>query len=642
MAILPLQLSRVSNQLRMNVATQQLARTQQSLLTAQNELASGKRLNSPSDDPGASAIAQQLRKTLEQREGFAENLRQASSQLSEVDSTLSDLTDLIQQAQTIASANVGSDVTPEQRESAAAVVKSIYARALSIANRQFEGAYLFGGQRATELPFVEEGGGVRFVGSELVLANTVEQGAKLEFQVDGAEVFGALSSRVHGTADLTPAMSLTTRLADLRGTSGAGVRLGSILLGNGTTSATIDLSDADTIGDVINAINAASVGTVSASIAPDGVSLQLSGGGGENVSVKEVGGGTTAADLGILNVSGAGAGTPIDGASVAPRVTPLTLLVALNGGAGIDLTGLKIANGLLNATVDLSGAATVEDMLNLINGAGTAVRAQINSVGTGIDILNPTQGTSLTIGENGGATAADLGVRSFATTTQLSELNGGRGVGTVAGNDIQITDSNGTVVPIDLSGLSTVQDVIDAINAAASVASAGISAGFAGVGNGITITDTAGGAGVLALSALNFSTAAVDLGLTTPVAAGVISGGDVNPADATGVFAHLARLQGALQTSDQRAITESAEGLQADYDRVVRIRGQTGARVQEITARQDRLEEQNIATKALLSSVEDTDFTETIARFQMLQTSLQAALQTAGRALDLSLLDFLR
>src|SRR5882724_10198648 len=98
MAILPLQLARVSNLLRTNVATQALSRTQEELLKAQNELSTGKKLNAPSDDPGASAIAQQIRKTLEQRQSFSENLKQAGNQLSQVDTSLGDLSDLLNQA----------------------------------------------------------------------------------------------------------------------------------------------------------------------------------------------------------------------------------------------------------------------------------------------------------------------------------------------------------------------------------------------------------------------------------------------------------------------------------------------------------------------------------------------------------------
>jgi flagellin-like hook-associated protein FlgL len=588
MAILPLQLARVSNQLRTSIAQQTISRTQNSLLQVQNELATGKRLNAPSDDPGDAAIVQQLRKTLEQREGYQTNLRQATSHLSEVDSTLGDITDLLKQAQTLASANVGSEVSADERIGAAAIAKSLYSQMLNLANRQFGGVYLFAGDRATDAPFVEEGGGIKFVGSNRVLENTYDEDTRLPFMVDGDQTFGALSTRVEGTEDLTPAMSDTTRLTDLNGATDDGVRLGTIRLGNGTTTALIDLTDADTIGDVRDAINAAGVGTITASIAPDGVSLRLTGGAGDDITVQDVGGGKTAADLGILLRTGAGAGTPLAGDPVGPKLTLFTRLDDLKGGVGIDrASGITITNGLLNATISFSAwpldaSATVEDMLNVINGSGTAVRAEINAAGTGINILNPTQGTLMTISENGGTTAADLGVRSFSASAELADLNFGKGVATANGNDIQLVDTAGVTFEVDLTGLTTVQDVIDAINTAATGAGAGVTASFKSTGNGIILTDTAGGVGTLAITPINFSEAASDLGLLKDSSGGVITGDDVHQVKATGVFSHLAKLRDSLLTSDQRGITEAAEGLTEDFDRIVRVRGEAGARVQEL------------------------------------------------------------
>src|SRR5947207_4066543 len=114
MAILPIQLARVSNLLRTGVASQNIASTQQQLLEVQNELSTGKKINTPSDDPGQAAIVQQLQKTLESRKAYADNLKQAADHLGEVDSTLGDLSDLLKQAQQIASAHGGADVTPRQ------------------------------------------------------------------------------------------------------------------------------------------------------------------------------------------------------------------------------------------------------------------------------------------------------------------------------------------------------------------------------------------------------------------------------------------------------------------------------------------------------------------------------------------------
>src|SRR4051812_12140969 len=217
MAILPLQLARVSNLLRSNLATSSIGKTQQQLLELQNQLTTGHRINSPSDDPGSAAIAQQLEKLLEQRESYKDNIQHAQSQLGEVDSTLGDLTDLLNQAQQIASANVGSDVTPDERKSAAAIVKAIQSQVLSLGNKQFEGVFLFAGDRSTDAPFVEAAGGVKFVGDSNLLKNTYDENTKLPFMVDGADVFGATSSRMAGTVDLSPVLTNTTRIIDLKG-----------------------------------------------------------------------------------------------------------------------------------------------------------------------------------------------------------------------------------------------------------------------------------------------------------------------------------------------------------------------------------------------------------------------------------------
>src|SRR5947207_105974 len=230
MAILPTQLARVSNLLRSNSAQGQIALTQRKLLETQNELTTGRRVNVASDDPGAAAIIQQLQKSLEQRQAFLTNLNRAKNHLGEVDSTIGDLSDLLQRAQEIASANLGSDVPPDQRAGAAAVVESIYSEALTLANKQFEGVYLFAGDRSTEAPFVATAGGVRFVGSENVLQNAYDESTDLPFMVNGAELFGALSTRVQGTVDLSPSLGLSTRLSDLKGATGNGVRTGIVTL----------------------------------------------------------------------------------------------------------------------------------------------------------------------------------------------------------------------------------------------------------------------------------------------------------------------------------------------------------------------------------------------------------------------------
>ena len=619
----------------------QLRRTQEQLLRTQNELATGRRLNAPSDDPGGAAVAQQLRKTLEKREAYADNMRRAGSNLGEVDSTLGDVTQLLQQATNVAQANVGDSVTQSERANAATVIKSVYSQLVLLGNKSFQGSYLFAGDKLDKPPFEEFAGGVKFVGSEKTLRNDVDEASTNDFQVDGAEVFGALSTRIEGTTTLTPTLSTATRLSDVAGTSGQGVNRGLIQIGNGATAAKVDLTDADSIGDVINRINAAAVGSITATVNAAGNGITLTGAAGDAISVTDIGGTTAAADLGIVTTGPTTPGTPVVGAALNARVTGLTQLTDLNNGAGIDLTGFTITNGSKSASINVAGATTVEDLLNAVNGAGVGVRMEIKADGSGLRLINPTQGNSLRVSENAGTTASDLGLRSFGPDSKLAELNAGKGVRTVAGADFKITDANGVGFDVDLSAATlSVQDTIDAINTASTTASSNVVAGFSPTTNGITLTST--GPGTLRIDSQNFSQAAQDLGLTTPAVGNVITGTDVNPVIAQGVFANIAKLRDAMQAGDQKGITEAAEAIQADYERAVRVRGDVGTRVQEIEQRQERLADQNLSTQALLSELEDTDFNTAISRFSLLQTSLEASLKTTSRMLNLSLIDYLR
>ncbi len=145
----------------------------------------------------------------------------------------------------------------------------------------------------------------------------------------------------------------------------------------------------------------------------------------------------------------------------------ITAPMVLAGGEGIEpdlRSGLRIENGGKTYTIDLSTAETIEDVLNLINGSGASVLAEINASGNGIDVRSRLSGANFSIGENGGTTATDLGLRSFHAGTPLSELNFGRGVDLGEGPELTIRRSDGVELDIELAGALTVQDVLNAIN----------------------------------------------------------------------------------------------------------------------------------------------------------------------------------
>jgi flagellin-like hook-associated protein FlgL len=96
---------------------------------------------------------------------------------------------------------------------------------------------------------------------------------------------------------LQPLLTPSTPLALLH--NGQGVALTSLRVANGPTEANVDLSTAQSIGDVLAAINASGT-NVTAQINAAGTALEVRSSDATTVAiVTEVNGGTTAADLGI-------------------------------------------------------------------------------------------------------------------------------------------------------------------------------------------------------------------------------------------------------------------------------------------------------------------------------------------------------
>jgi flagellar hook-associated protein 3 FlgL len=631
--------TRVSNTLLTQLATRNINNGMRDLLTLQYQLSSGLRLYKTSVDPGGSAVAMSFQNIIERRQQATTNIDRANEFLASTDSALGDLQDLLNQAIDIASSNVGSGSDNSARQNAATVIGSLITQMAQLGNRQYEGRYLFAGQSTNEAPFDLSSTQVCFVGDQESLQTIIDRTDSIQYNVTAAEAFGTLSGAVTSIVDLNPGLTVATRLSELN--SGQGVRLGTISVSDGAVTAQVDLSGCSTVGDVIDAINNGGT-AATAGLNPAGNGLTLTVGAGDTVSVADLPGGFAAADLGILQQTPLAAGVALVGTDLNRTLTSITELTALKNGAGIDrVNGMILTVGDESRTIDLSAATTMEDLLNAVNYCGLNVQASLTADGRGITIANAVASEAMTIGENGGTTATNLGVRSMHAGTVLADLNDGQGVRVNEDGlaDFTISCHDGTNVSVSLLGCVTVQQAITAIN----TAGAGkVTAAIATTGNGIVLTDTTAGAGAFQVAAANSSYAAEDLGLEKSAGAGAtIAGDDVNPIYEQGVFRFLYDLRDALLANDSASVTKAGESLTAEISRVARVRGVVGVRMQSLEASATRIEDELLQVKDLLSEVRDLDYAEAVSRFQTLQTTFEASLQTAANILPLTLLDFL-
>jgi flagellar hook-associated protein 3 FlgL len=315
-------------------------------------------------------------------------------------------------------------------------------------------------------------------------------------------------------------------------------------------------------------------------------------------------------------------------------------------------SGLILNNGIKSLTLDTSGAETVEDLLNLINSEDLGLLAEINLERNGINIRSRLSGADMTIGENGGTLATQLGVRTYTGATNLSAFNRGIGVPTSAtGADLHIIARDLTEFDVDLGGAATVDDVINSINAAAAAANSGagvnVVARLATTGNGIEIVDTSAVAGTTTVAAVEGSQAARFLGFVAgeqtqnSSATGIVQSEDRHTLEADSVFNTLIRLKRALEQSDEIEIGRSLERLDNDLNRVNFARAEIGARIQNLEVIDTRLEDENVQLQSALAQDMDVDLVEAISNLTARQFAFEASLRTSASILQLSLLNFI-
>jgi flagellar hook-associated protein 3 FlgL len=390
-----------------NRVLQDLFNNNERIVRLQNQIATGRIVNQVSDDPLIADQVMDLETRIARAAQYVRNADASTSFLSLADSSLGEVNELGVSARTLAVKMANDTVTAEMRAQAAGEVQQLLEEAVDLANRSFRDRYIFGGHQTLTPPFEITADGVIYHGDMEHVDVQLTGNGLHQMSVNGAEVFGGMDARVTGAVDLDPALDLTadgTRLSDLN--SGRGAAAGWIrVVHSGGTVTDVDLTAAETIQDAADLIADATGLTVGLNASANG--LQISGGGGP-ISVQESGGGTTARDLGIL---GSAAGPLLVGSDLDPAVTSATKLGSLLGGAGFDSSGFVITNGSQTDTFDPGNwGTTVGDLIAAINASSVNVHAAIDASGNRLEIFNRVSGSTMTITENGGSTAAQLGV----------------------------------------------------------------------------------------------------------------------------------------------------------------------------------------------------------------------------------------
>lgn len=384
------------------------------------------------------------------------------------------------------------------------------------------------------------GGGGSFAVRELGESGTlVDLGFIAEGESEITTTSGQLTSRrlQAGLQDVL--------LSTLGGSAGLG-DLGSIQITNRNgVGTTVNLSTAETLGEVIAAINASGAG-VTASVAHgrDGVAITDSSGGVGDLTISSVADGfDTAEALGIAST--ATLGEAIEGADLQRR--------RVNAGSALDLLALdgSVGSGIIQI-IDSSGASaqinldklnveTVGDLIDAVNAAGISVTASVNAAGDGIQLLDDADGSgTLTIKDIEGEAASEL------------RLTGAVATQTGAGGPEQVVQG-GLSQTITIEEGDTLDDVAEAIEGALP----GFTAAIAQDGSGARLILTAGKSGAASAFRVDDADSPISFQQTVRGRDALLIYGASSASDPGGV----------LLTSSTNRFDESVDGLDFDLKR---------------------------------------------------------------------------
>lgn len=203
---------RISTAQSFNIGIDTLQRRQADLGESQERLTSLKRVGKASDDPAAAARAERALAGIVRSETSQRAVEASRSAMGQTEGALADASALMQEARDAIVAAGNGSYSDAERVGVAHQLSQIRQQLLAVGNRSDgAGSYVFAGQAATQAPFLDAAGGVRFQGT--TGHAVTESTTGLPLTADGSAIF--LSARTgNGVFETRPGPGVTQARID--------------------------------------------------------------------------------------------------------------------------------------------------------------------------------------------------------------------------------------------------------------------------------------------------------------------------------------------------------------------------------------------------------------------------------------------
>ncbi|XOZ34384.1 flagellar hook-associated protein FlgL [Halomonadaceae bacterium KBTZ08] len=187
---------RVSTSQIFNQGIQQFQNLNAQQARTQEQVATGKEILRPSDDPVASTRIVQLKDDLARSEQYQDTLDMTQTRLEREDGTLSSYTDALARTRELMVQAGSGSLSESDRGSIAQELKQVKEQMVSLANTQGpQGEFLFAGFQGGEKPFTEDvSGNIEYRGDSGERSVQIDDGVTIKVNDNGRETFEAIPS----------------------------------------------------------------------------------------------------------------------------------------------------------------------------------------------------------------------------------------------------------------------------------------------------------------------------------------------------------------------------------------------------------------------------------------------------------------
>lgn len=177
-----------------------LNRNLENMHKTQNQLSSLKEVSKPSDDPMLVSKIMNLKQNIQANEQFSKNISDAKGWVDAADVALNDVSAALLRARELIQYGANGTLSNTDRKALKDEVDMIKGQLTQVLNTNYDGRYIFGGQKTTEAPFkdnMEYRGGT---GQQGTISREIAQNVTVVIDADGKSLTSSNSASADNQA----------------------------------------------------------------------------------------------------------------------------------------------------------------------------------------------------------------------------------------------------------------------------------------------------------------------------------------------------------------------------------------------------------------------------------------------------------